>query len=1698
MSLYTDALSYGVDSTAVQAGDFSFGTKAGAVVAGAVTSGLSSIYNTAAAGINALGGSLEEIKTQNVLSQMDSDMGRYYQENAHAIDTVGFIATSLLPGTLAIKGLNAVRAGNTGSAIGRALNFTKTKQAQAIEAGLTELATEGGTVFTRINASKMASMGWEAADQVLQAAVFETAVALTMKQSPMLADDDWWSIGKNIVVGAALGGGIGGTIGAFQLNKSFKEAVKQVDLAVNKGTALSGLNRLDLTGGDKAMGLVEAIAKLPDEMYTAGVPVRFNIAANGMSTVVTKDIAPLLDVTRKASIKAAKEELELSFRKLASGGDAGAGGTAPETAEAFANFLTSRYTSLKQSGLSNADIKDRMGDTLFGLKDVSAATDLPLYGASDLFYFSKKLSPEKLSTVKSINDLEGLQRSRVPGTKDAYEKPYIFLGSPEQYKNQVLAVVGREGENSFKTLAEAWNAGHSMAMLPDGAVRVNPATGLWRQVDDPVNSSKQFLNTNTGAVTHDTVLTAADRAASGKRLQVNPLGVSLENSKGELKVVNMRDGFKPTGTVEYVTARHAWASQLPPSSIPGVIDATDISLLTRVAELDPATRANILIKHLDGSTSSAEAVDSHLLRIKVEGVRDAFLAGQQDTRALAYQFNTTPQWISDLVGHEFGAALRDPAVLKEGMSRNLSDFMQRENLTLTYERPQQFTALGISPETTTWRDRRDYMIAQASASGGQFVTGELAWAYRVQGAIKASQNAAAAVLGATVHATLPKLAQDVAKLADSVGSGASFLGSANAGYGETFRLAAQDIGKTTHKLLLESDELVSSSLATVNSRILQSPKAAAELGIVTNLLRNDPSKFIVYSTAERTLLVRELSKITDSQQFAAAKLSMEQTGLRTEIKVADQDAWDYLITHSQMDGTRVSKETTLINARGHQTNKDPSVVYAPPVDTNYFQHFAFVRGIDGKAFGTSETAMIFGRTAAELQQRMAQVDRSLFEVITKDAGERYHKAKGSYDFDQTINERTIDSELRRTGALSNFFPETRAQNIVEDYLRYHQGQERKLIRNAVETNYSQQIQELEALGRSYTEDATSKFSGTLRSAKSEVTNPYDDFKKTMLDVSKRSEYTFFHQANEFVDALGTRAYQVLSSVTQKANKGLIPWSEANAIAEQHGIRGMYSSSADYFLSNAPRDRNIAKEFVTRANAILGNLVLRFDFAQGLMNTISTPLLLSTELSSIRGLVGKDSAEAGLLRELTQVKVPGQDAAVPSTLKLLHNAIGNFWGPEKANLLKRYTDNGDIKNSLNLYHEAIDSLSMSPDFKVFSAGVTKTSDFIGKWTGNDFAEQFTRFVSADVMRQLTEPLVKVGRMDLQTANSYISTFVNRVQGNYITSQRPVVFQGVLGGAIGLFQTYSFNLLQQLFRHVGSQDSKTAGVMFGMQAGLFGLNGIPMFDAINTHIVGNSSLNPTHKDAYSLAPQLLGKELGDWLMYGSVSAMPGFGDKWPALYSRGDINPRHITVLPINPVDIPAIDSSIRVVNNLQTMGKKLLGGADISETLLQGLEHNGLNRPLAGLAQVIAGKSTTSKGSLISANSDMDLITHASRILGSRPMDEAVALNALFRGNAYRAADKERAEALGEVVKTKLVRNQFPADAEFMEFMRDYTKIGGRLENFNASVQHWSRDANTSVVERIRTNLQSEQGKRLSEIMGGVGLEDFRNQAPAAQ
>ena len=760
--------------------------------------------------------------------------------------------------------------------------------------------------------------------------------------------------------------------------------------------------------------------------------------------------------------------------------------------------------------------------------------------------------------------------------------------------------------------------------------------------------------------------------------------------------------------------------------------------------------------------------------------------------------------------------------------------------------------------------------------------------------------------------------------------------------------------------------------------------------------------------------------------------------------------------------------------------------------------------------------MITAKSEEQLRLLAANVGDD-FDVIYKSDVANYYKAKGEYDYGMTLNEAAVNSNLASRGVLADFFPETRLENVMEDYLQFHAKQEEKHIRTAVQVQNRQFFNEMSFLSEQYRKVSESVTRGIGSRFKSKVADPFGDYIKTALDISKQQEFPLLDSLNDFVDNVGKAAGEALEKGFRDAKAGLITYDEANRIADRYGLGMPYKDVDSYITANERYPRNLIREGFQKANLWLATAVLRLDVANSLVNIISTPIMLGTELSSIRQLIKKGDPLAGKLNEVLSLPVPGRPGQrMPSTTHLIGNAINNYFGKDKLARIQRYRDIGAIKEVSQLYHEVLDDLSFQPAINP-KEWVNKVSAAVEKGatlTGNNFSEEFTRFVSADVMRQITDPLVAAGRMSIKEQNAYISTFVNRTQGNYVTSQRPILFQGTTGAAVSLFQTYAFNVLQQLFRHLQAGDKKTLAIFMGLQTSIFGLNGLPFFNAVNTYLIGGQistpfgSLgvqnNPENKDAYSVLPAF-NKELGDWMLYGTASAFPLFSGSIPALFTRGDINPRHITIIPTNPLDVPAVAASLKLYDAVVSTGKSIAGGADVSDALLRGLEHQGWNRPLAGFAQLMAGQSTTSRGTLISAANDMQATSWlgslaertvefggVSRLMGARPMDEAVALSTLYRQKSYQAMDRARVERLGQIVKTKLYRNEVPTEEELEEFMLRYTRTGGRVEQFQQALQRWSRDANVSVVNQLANRVGNPYGQTLQSIMGGERLPDYRN------
>ena len=1631
------AFAAAADTTNMQAGgasmfskSFDFATKG---LGAAALSGVYSIYNTAVDAANMFGANAERANVASTLASVDEGWASYYTANKETIDAAGFFMGSLAPGLLAVKGLKLAQAGVMGGQFKNVLGFASTRETLYLEKALQEIGTKGGTVFQRINANKMASIGWGVADNVLQTAAYEIATAVTMKASPMLDSESIADISWDIVKTSAFGGIVGGGINGLFTNKLLKNAGKEVDKKMREYDVLKMTGDTSVEFGDSAFGIINAIIDLPPEAHNLTVKL-----SHGRKNLTSElDITGLANSTRKDSVARGITHLENKLAHVVANDKT--------VGLPFAQSMMALVKEGLETGIPAEAQKMKLLDYLGNLHSVEGLGNRPLDVSGELRYLDKTGSVAKKGAA-------------VFSTKPIKDAPiFRVIGDESQAKQAVLGL-------DAMTHEEAFLKGFDTSIDPTTQqLRVSHLSQIYKKVDEKEAAyAPLFFNTTTREVTETAVPTIADVQTLKNGITASIDGITSGDKTFVMRVSSFE---RPKDTLE-ATGRHLWAHQLP--KVFGQVDSRDIAVLNAVVNPQSASKVDPLLTIWDDATKSSvlfkdiQDPQAFLFKQKMAVLQEEIAKGVTDNRELAYRLNTTVDWVEHAVATnvDLKAMYQHP-----GWKQSAERFGQRENLILRYNKDGLTNAPHVA-------------------------NGLVAWQTRVSEAMNRNITATRTVLGQAAHDMLIAFKSGITGEADSQLVGAGMLSASNAGYGDKMRAWAQYTGQIVSKIANDRITPVLQTLQSPAAKLLQTPKAAAEVSSAMTMMRLSEKRWSVYFAA-----LENKYMLVDTESFKQIKYKGAVPAFKERIDLSEE-AGKFLQTHHDLYSQRLQQESVLKTAAGLEHRVDPDQFYVPPVDTQRVPFFAFVRQSDGTMFGSSEVAMLTARDAAELENLAAEVRKNpQLRVLFKSDGEEFHKAKFDYDFDRVMNSPTINSSLKSTKSLGTYLPNMTPEAVVEDFVNYHQRMETKLVRDAVSVNYAQTFKEMQDLSERYTAAQTSKFEGWTAALQRNVQDPFGDALKLALNVSKRGEFTLWHNANEFVDALGVRAFRGIEKSMLQARGGQITWQEANNQLQKFGLGAHFTDKEAFEVAQTASDRNLIKTALQKANMLLATGMLRLDWANSVLNMISTPIMLGTEVSAIRNSLKNDPVMFAQFNEMLSTAVPGADIRVPSATKLIYNAVASLVkdGPQGA-FMKRYRDIGAVKDAAALYHEMVDDLSLMPKMipNKYAEKVNEWVEKGAKITFSNWAEDATRYVSANVMHQITEPLVIAGKMSIPEQNAFISIFVNRVQGNYVASQRPILFQGTLGSAVGLFQTYQFNLFQQLFRHIENKDLKTIAVMGGLQGTLFGMNGLPLFDAINTQLVGGASINEGHNDAYSYAVKAAGKDVGDWLMYGTASAMPLWSEQAPALWTRGDLNPRSTFIIPTSPTEVPAIQATLKIISNVLNMAQQVGQGAAPMDALLFGLEHNGWNRPLTGLAQIVKGNATTSHGDLLSASQDWFSIANASRLIGAKPMDESLAVSTVFRSRAYQAMDKERIDFLGQMVKEKLRGNQQLTSEDWTELQGKYAASGGRIEGFARAVQRWDKASNKSMVNTLMEHHNTPAGKRMVEVLGGEALPDYRD------
>lgn len=1163
-------------------------------------------------------------------------------------------------------------------------------------------------------------------------------------------------------------------------------------------------------------------------------------------------------------------------------------------------------------------------------------------------------------------------------------------------------------------------------------------------------------------------------------------------------------------------ARYIWATHVLPEVKPGtVIHANDIPLLERVInDLQKGKAVDYQIKYADGSIGSGlspQELSKHLAETKVATanklLEDMVFRGtipvEYGTESIAKIVNVRRAYLEgthtsegvDLYARQAANVSHNRNLVSKGLRTDADEVLDTAFVP-------QYAKIG-------------YKTKALEDIDGNVVDGMI-WIKQQQ---KLFQDSADRIFaknaGADINSAALPISDSVLLNANLTDGGAGLVSFANGSYG-SLGSYMQQLGANVTRPLKEAYRKATAAafegpLVAMGSK----REAAIEFEVINNRIASTTEQYVVDTAGHAGVPNALISKKVRDYHLAieageTPAVPVLQKGAPEYIPVKNEETFNTIRAHIDREGSRVGTRKEINAALGKEDFKELDIFRPLRPNPDDYPFFAFVK--DQKITGAGHTTMIHANTEKELRALVDAVPTDQgYKVIYKDQAEEYYKARGEFEYSRTLHENYIDSDLKSRGINSQFFTKTDPQRIVDDILRYHTRADDVTAVELVRMKYQPAFDWLEDQGRQFSSIESSRYGNALGNVEKFGKNPYTDYTKTALDVSKASEYTLLYSANKALDRAVSTVYgnvaRVFADAKSPAELGAI-----NNILESHGINSAYNSAAVDALVNHTAPKAVLSKFIRSSNAILAKFTLMLDPLNGVNNAVGANILRFTELKNIDRAIAEGNTEvAGALARQQRIGIPGvPDASVQSSTKLVANSIRNFFNDTDKVLLKQYQQEGLVKDTLNQFRDMLDDFtlrgteSVSDIDRRIASGFARAKQLTDsalvageKYSGNKFFEQFNRFISADVMRQKTDAAEALGLLTPAESKAYRNTFVNRVEGNTIASQRPVMFQGPIGQAVGLFQSYQFNLMQQLFRYVGEGTGKDAAMLLGLQGTMYGLNGLPAFNAINTHIIGNLSGNKNHTDLYDATYGIAGKTAGDFLMYGIPSSIIQTN-----LYSRGDINPRTLTIIPNQIENIPIVSAYSKLFGSLYETAGKIAGGGNFWESILQGVEHNGISRPLAGLAQTLQATtgdgvvfSTSNKGSIIGSNDFLSFAT-LSRLAGGRPLDEAIVNDGMYRIASYEAARKKSRDKLLETIKTTGIQGQEVDNESLNKFSEAYVATGGKQAQFNKFMLNTYKSANTAQSQKILQQLQNPFNQKMQILMGG--RNDVTNGTPEVQ
>lgn len=1586
-----------------------------------VASGLNSIYNSGVAIANFVLPEESEVAkrdTADWIATFDDDLANYYKSDRAFFDTVGFIATSFIPGGLAIKGLKAsqksvqaAQVGNVGSNFSRATGLLVPKMETHVRVHAAQLASRSSQ-WKLMQANTLRTVASGAKQGVLEGAAFEAAVAATMFENPIFDDMDGWDMVKNMGIGIGIGGGIGGVFGLGKSYFGTKRLIQNADarqqrFATGETTVAPHAN----AESDNIIAALDDIDVLREKVTYEKVLAEKRATgevAESLSPDAVQAEVDHLNRLRETHISSLQNRIRENIRALNKTKGAGSEGK-----------------------LGNITIKEDMGNQIADLLEKSPT-------ASTQILFDRAKSFTRLGDKSEFD--KGLRSfMKEQGIKDVEEGKFMY-----EFFEKKTDTTGYAQLHSGKVGSVLDTAPTSASRLAD---KYNPKD-LFKFV-----RGNKVANAKTADFTSK--LTKLDAESRWIRMR-NP--ATKLSSK---QVYNITD--LPVLEKAIRDGNTSLTYKIPG----GEVVSYDTLPELRVAykEAQDLVRLDLINKGVN--THTIEAITD----IRVDFLEGASKYAMDDP----LNYRAQASYAKELSKH-----------LGRKDDRAISDF-----------------DLHLMPR-----------FAKVNYLDPVEVDGHVLQGMRqIEYSNKLYQDAvdiAAADYYGKLSTSLTQYTPTMLRRAWRGGTGQGGITQAGGEYGSLESFTSYN-AKVLGKIKQEKIGAVKESLEPYVNNLLSDSETAVRWSTLNEMVANNSERFVLNETGD-ALIPRKvadyLKKLDDGEEAVYPTLA---EGTPELIPLQTENLRNLVAAHIDNTARVTEGRKTIAAVQGNTNSLYGDTFYPVRQDPRQFKHHAFI--VDKSVSGVGHTKMILARNGDDLEKLITKVDTDRYDVRTSVDTDEYFKARDTWMYDRTLHENYLDIELSNRGIRSNYFPMTDPKLIADTFLQHHVRQEEALFREVTATKFHRFIDQMENLGRLYAGNHASSTDHFTKLAVSTKNNPYMAQVKNLFGFSRLEDAPdWWLTAQTAIDRGVTSAYNKVTNLYREAyqaGKLEDAANQANKIFNEMGLKTAYYDASLQLLANSKIDRGLVSKFVRDANVFLLNTILRLDPFNALNNKLGNSILLSSNMQELLSSIRKgDKVAAGDLAKLMDVKVPGVQDTIASPSKLIAAAYKEIIENStkgKAHweaYTQPFKDRALLPDLADQLYQSIDALTLT--------GATSAAELTAKrhaftritrnlvekgarYSGNELAEEMNRMVAAVAAKKVTDLGVKAGVVSEAESWAYISNFVTRVNGVVQASERPLMFQGPIGQAMGLFQSYQMNLIANTLRNIGEGRGKTLALMAGMQTSIYGASSLPAFDLINRKLIGEASGNSDHGDIHSAAYTIFGKEGADWLMYGVPSNVLN-----ASLYTRGNTNPRvwHIVPNPTNPSELPFINAFGTALSTTKASLNAVIDGAPIWQSILHGIEHSGLSRPLAGIASTARGLtgdkafSTQRSGNILGEN---DLLSWATliRIAGAKPIDEAIMQNNYYRITSYASSDLKKRSELGLAIRTSLLAGEIPDQDTINDFAFNYVKLGGTQKNFNAYFMRQYKNANVSQARQLSEKLSNPYARRMQQMMGGSEfLEEY--------